>query len=611
MTRTDEVAHAGMARAVVGLAAFADSMGRDDLAARLRVAAARATRPATIVCVVGEFKQGKSSLVNALVGSNVCPVDDDLATSALTLLHHGTDVEVTVRRRDGDQLVVERIDADRLTDWVTEAGNPDNAKGVERVEIAVPSALLAEGLVLVDTPGMGGLGAGHAAATLAFLPFADGLIFVSDASAELSAPEMEFLGQARDTCPNVLLALTKTDLYQRWSQIGALDAHHLDRAATTVATIPVSSCLHAVAVERSDEALDAQSGLPELQAVLDRDIVAPAKHLAAGRAAIEAVGVLEMLDSSIAGELDALADPQRGAAVTATAEAAKQRLDHLRGPAARWTLIVGDRITDLSSDVTFRFRDGMRKILRTIEEEIEQLKTAKEWDDLSRDLQTRVAGAVAEAFVRIETGAADTRRAVLEVLADDMREVAMPAIGAPIDVTTLWSAKPIDVRTRRGGKVVGEALTGLRGAQSGMIMFGMMGQFLPAGVAVLLASNPVTLGLGAVFGGMQLADAQKRKVAQRRQQARTNARQFSDDVQFEVGNTISEVLRTVQRTIRDDFTQRIGELHATYLETARAASESIARDDSERAQRTDQLRGLAGQLADQRAALGAAVEAYA
>ena len=91
MTSTEEVAQAGMARAVVGLAGVADTMGRGDLAGRLRIAAARATRPATIVCVVGEFKQGKSSLVNALVGAGVCPVDDDLATSAMTLIHHGAD----------------------------------------------------------------------------------------------------------------------------------------------------------------------------------------------------------------------------------------------------------------------------------------------------------------------------------------------------------------------------------------------------------------------------------------------------------------------------------------------------------------------------------------
>lgn len=89
-------------------------------------------------------------------------------------------------------------------------------------------------------------------------------------------------------------------------------------------------------------------------------------------------------------------------------------------------------------------------------------------------------------------------------------------------------------------------------------MFGMMGRFLPAGAAALMLSNPVTVGIGAVFAGMQLADAHKRKIALRRQQARSNVRQFLDEVQFAISNEICDVMRDVQRSIRDEFTERVG-----------------------------------------------------
>ncbi|MDQ3294740.1 MAG: hypothetical protein M3527_09880, partial [Actinomycetota bacterium] len=302
-------------------------------------------------------------------------------------------------------------------------------------------------------------------------------------------------------------------------------------------------------------------------------------------------------------------DPTRGAAVAAAAEAATGRLEHVRGPGARWTILVGDRITDLSNDVTYRFRDAMRKVLRNVEDEIEALKTAQEWDDIGRGLQGQVAATVADAFVSIETGAATIRDAVLDLLAEDVGDVSLPGVQQAFDVTTLWSGKPIDVKASRGGKVLAEALTGLRGAQSGIIMFGMMGQFLPAGIGVIVASNPVTLGLGAVFAGMQLVDAHKRKIAQRRQLARTNARQFADDVQFEVGNTIGEVLRTVQRAIRDEFTDRIAELHRTYAEAARSAAEALSRDDADRATRTSELTVFRDQLAQHRAQLDPTVGA--
>ena len=164
------------------LARLPGQLERPDLVGRVTAAAARLQRPSTIVAVVGEFKQGKSSLVNGLLGQPVCPVDDDLATSAITLVRHGEQPGAVVRRNGGDGGDGGPIPIDELHDWVSELGNPGNHKGVERVEITVPSAILAQGLVIVDTPGMGGLGAGHAAATLAFLPFADGLILVSDAS---------------------------------------------------------------------------------------------------------------------------------------------------------------------------------------------------------------------------------------------------------------------------------------------------------------------------------------------------------------------------------------------------------------------------------------------
>ena len=244
---------------------------------------ARLRRPATVVCVVGEFKQGKSSLVNGLLGRDVCPVDDDVATAAITLVRYGDEPAAAVRRRVDGQQVAEHIAIEDLPTWVTEGGNPGNERGVERVEIAVPSALLKQGLVLVDTPGMGGLGAGHAAATLAFLPFADGVILVSDASAELSAPEVEFLGRASELCPTVLFVQTKIDLYPAWPRILDLNRGHLDRSGVRVPSVVASSTLRHEALVRKDRELNDRSQFPELIKALDEGVVTPAKANAADR----------------------------------------------------------------------------------------------------------------------------------------------------------------------------------------------------------------------------------------------------------------------------------------------------------------------------------------
>jgi hypothetical protein len=598
--------HAALADAVRGLAAVAGRLGREDLAGRLQVSIGRLTRPTTIICVVGEFKQGKSSLVNAVLGEAICPVDDDLATSALTLVRHGEPRRADIRRRTDDGVVVETVEIAALGDWVSEAGNPGNAKGVERVDVSLRNDLLARGIALVDTPGMGSLGAGHAAATLAFLPFADGLIFVSDASAELSAPEVEFLQRARELCPTVLFAMTKTDVQAAWRTVADLDAGHLARAGVDVPLIPLSSRLRSLAIERNDRALNDRSGFPVLFTELGARVLAPVKELAARRAADEAAGVATQLESTLRSELEALGDPERGAEMAAAASEAVRRLEHLRGPGARWSVLVGDRITDLTNDATFAFRGAMRHITRDLEARIERMKAASDWDDLARELQTEVADAVTAAFVAIANGAQSTREEVVELLAVDAASLEpLQARDVPIDVRSLWTGKRIESKDSKSKELLGNTLTGLRGAQSGIIMFGMMARFLPVGIGALLATNPVTIGLGLAFGGMQLKDAHKRKIGQFRQRARGHVRQFVDDVQFEIGNAMSEALRSEQRAIRDEFTERVTELLRTSADAARQADEASKRDRSDADQRSVAVSADLAELVAAQAALTA------
>ena len=92
--------------------ALARRLDRDDLAERIDEIRRRAARSETVVCVVGEFKKGKSALVNALLGAPVCPVDDDLATTAVTVVRHGETPGAIIHRREDGEPVIESIDPD-------------------------------------------------------------------------------------------------------------------------------------------------------------------------------------------------------------------------------------------------------------------------------------------------------------------------------------------------------------------------------------------------------------------------------------------------------------------------------------------------------------------
>jgi Dynamin family len=595
---------------ILEVAKVLQRLGRTDLAQRASIAAARLKRPSTVVCVVGEFKQGKSTLINALLGQAVCPVDDDLATSAITLVRYGDQAGAVVRRKaesgnPGDPPVIENISIADVHQFVSEIGNPGNHKQVERVEIVVPSPLLKQGLVIVDTPGMGGLGAGHAAATMSFLPFADGLIFASDASAELSAPEVEFLRRATELCPTVLFVQTKIDLYPNWQRIMDLNRGHFERAGVAPPMVAVSSALRQEALARKDRSLNELSRVPEVVQHLADDVVGPAKASAAQRSIADARSIIGQVTAGLRAEREILADPAKAAEAVQALEQAKARLDYLRGPGAKWNVLVGDRVSDLSNNVNYRFRAATRNVSKLMDERIEALTKGNEWDDLARYIQTVVADEVTQAFVDLEQGRNDIRAEVVELLREEQLDLAERSpIGSGFDVADMWQGKALEQDASTGKKAFTTTITTIRGAQGGIYMFGMLGTFLPAAASVLIASNPVLLGIGAVFGGMGLADDRKRKIAARRQAARSQVRQFLDDVQFEMGNQIGNLIREIQRDLRDEFTDRISELVRTYTETGQRAQADAQKSGQERQQRGTELDASLAAFASLDTALG-------
>jgi len=592
-TTTSERPPADVIEAAKGLAGLLGRIDRPDLAARANAAGARVSRPGTIVCVVGEFKQGKSSLVNGLIRSTVCPVDDDLATSAITLVQYGETPSAVVRRTVGDERVADPVPLEEIGEWVSEQGNPGNHKGVERVDISVPSSLLEDGLVLVDTPGMGGLGGGHAAATMAFLPFADGLILVSDASAELSAPEVDFLHRATALCPTVIMAQTKIDLYPEWERIRDVNAGHLATHTTQIPIVAVSSTLRDVALRRQDKTMNQRSRFPDLVDMIRNRVVGPAKATAAERSRADIHGIVQLVRSGIEDEVALLDDPAGMADVMAEFERSKERLEYLRGPGAQWSVVLGDRITDLSTTVNHGFRSAMRSISRSTDERVELLKKGNEWEEMVRDLQTQVAEAAAEPFAYIQQSWSATHQEVADLLRDE--QVLLPAAAGSsimsIDVSELWSGTSGFGKGEKKGLDSVKSVIGIgQTYASTNMLFNSVGSISKFGLSLgALAAGPVVAGGFVVMGGVRVLEDRKRALATRRQKARQEVRQYIDDVQFEIGNEITNLIRQAQRDMRDGFSERLKELQTTYTATAQQAQADAKRSEAERAARRELL----------------------
>jgi hypothetical protein len=174
------------------------------------------TRP--VIAVVGETKRGKSSLVNALIGvPDLSPVDAAVATSAFLEFGYadapGAAAHVPGREEPVPLSIVD------LRDWGTVLGRlPDEVRPPRHVEVGYPAPLLRY-LSLVDTPGVGGLDAAHTEIALAAAAGATALLFVVDASAPFTQPELDFLVAAAKRVNVVVFALTKIDGYPGWRTI--------------------------------------------------------------------------------------------------------------------------------------------------------------------------------------------------------------------------------------------------------------------------------------------------------------------------------------------------------------------------------------------------------
>ncbi len=205
--------------------------------------------PLTVV-VAAEMSRGKSSLINALVGREaLLPVDVDVSTGVFVLVADGKPARGKVYRFQEEQPL--EIPLDSLDEWVAVDKNPHNHKRVDHVEVLLQAPLVRQGLVYCDTPGVGGLDTAHGTMTLAAIQRADGLIFVLDASAPLSAPELTFLQKAAERIERVTFALTKVDLHPRWREIRDENAALIREHAPRFADCPI----HPISVPLAFDAL--------------------------------------------------------------------------------------------------------------------------------------------------------------------------------------------------------------------------------------------------------------------------------------------------------------------------------------------------------------------
>ena len=161
------------------------------------------------VALFGRVSSGKSSLLNALLGTDVLPVGVNPITAVPTKLRYGKALKAAVAYGDGRNA---QISVEELARLVTEQGNPGNLQNIVRAIVEVPSPRLQQGILLVDTPGLGSLAKRGAAETLAYLPSCDLALLLIDAGATLNEEDIGTLRLLYEAGIPALVLLSKSDL---------------------------------------------------------------------------------------------------------------------------------------------------------------------------------------------------------------------------------------------------------------------------------------------------------------------------------------------------------------------------------------------------------------
>ena len=220
--------------------------------------------------VVGRFSRGKTSLMNAILGTDLLPVGVLPITSVITMVSYGSEPKAVLHYQ-GSSLFMD-IPIAELAEHITERGNPGNRRGIRAAEIQVPAEFLRRGFTFVDTPGLGSAIRANTQTTEGFLPEADALILVSGHDSPLSVEEAAILTAARATGRALFVVLNKQDLVDAPARDAA--AAHVVAAlreagdAGTMTVFSVSARDGLLAKQMNDAARLAESGLPALEQAL-------------------------------------------------------------------------------------------------------------------------------------------------------------------------------------------------------------------------------------------------------------------------------------------------------------------------------------------------------
>ena len=251
------------------LAAISNSRGDNKVKENLREIGEKLDGNRFHLVVLGQFKRGKSTFINSLLGDKVLPTSVVPLTSIVTLLKYGEEEVVEVLFNDGKKTTISRK---QLEEYVTERGNPSNEKKVKHVEVSYPSGYLKDGVFIIDTPGVGSTFENNTEMTYNYLPRVDAALFLLAVDPPISQSEIAFLADVKDYVEKIFFVQNKIDYMneEESKESMAFSKEVIEKALDSdlITIYPLSAKLALEAKQSKNKKLLGKSRLPEFDKVL-------------------------------------------------------------------------------------------------------------------------------------------------------------------------------------------------------------------------------------------------------------------------------------------------------------------------------------------------------
>lgn len=403
--------------------------------------------PSYDIVVCGEVKKGKSSLLNAIIGQRILPVDTNIATSQVFRISNNKTESFSLVFTDGTSRPISR---EQLSTFGSQVDAEQNGVAdfdgriLSHIQVNTPTQFLPEHVNLVDTPGLGAIYKSHEWLTQNYVKKAAAVLFVFEASQPMVELEKTFINKVLDITPHIMFVMTKIDTVMPsvWTaQLKRIEESLADifakRSLPSPTVYPISSKALMNAAEEDEEDFKMEnirtSMFPVVKDELTAMIVRAMAMSYTSVALYESQGQILKAKTTIADLLKATAEEGQNLdrQFRADKQAKQQELQDEWGKNSRQTNLIADQVANICNIVNNRVDQMFRLTSPTREHylsQIDAITSMEEVKEMCNNLPSSVAKDIAQQWNSIMCDAIDETSAILQDAISDIDRTSIDEI---------------------------------------------------------------------------------------------------------------------------------------------------------------------------------------